>query len=247
MRAVACLLASALASFAFEARAYVVYNNGLAPPNSANVIDHGIFADEYVYVNDHGCAASFACASPGAPTTVSIVAGGMVGSAEARNRSILLLDGGTVFEDVFMEELGSVVFSAGLIGDDLFARDVTMTGGRVAGDVSVAQAGSMRWSGGQIDGRVTLFFDTLFEVVGSGFAINGMPVPYGDPLGLALPPPNPDFTRTLSGFLASGEAFEMDYLDPGPSAVLLLVAAPEPGAALLVAVALAASVALRPR
>ena len=243
MRAPLVLLVT-LVLGATPAAAITVFNNGSAPPNPANVIDHDIFSDEHVYVNDFRCFASFPCANPGAPTTLAIVAGGVVMNAEARNRSTLIIAGGAVLDDVFMDEMGHVLISAGLIGDDLFARDVVMEGGEVAGEVSVSQLGRMRWSGGQIGGRITLFVDSLLEVVGTGFAINGLPVPYGDTNGLALPPPNPDLTRTLTGVLSSGEAFEVDFIDSGPSAVLFLVSVPEPSAACL---ALAALVALRRR
>jgi len=52
----------------------ILINNGLAPPNPANIIDDGTYASDFVRVRNVGCEvfSDAPCISPGAPTTVTI-------------------------------------------------------------------------------------------------------------------------------------------------------------------------------
>jgi hypothetical protein len=58
---------------AVDVAAQVVINNGLAPPNPANIVDLPSISDPIVYVNNVNCDATveYPCASPGGPTVVS--------------------------------------------------------------------------------------------------------------------------------------------------------------------------------
>ena len=60
----------------------VVINNGLAPPNPENVLDHGAFRNDGVYIRNVGCGDPVAyarCQSPGDPTDAEMLAGGKAG------------------------------------------------------------------------------------------------------------------------------------------------------------------------
>ena len=80
-------------------RLALVINNGLAPPNPANVIDAAnSFPEDVVFVQNVGCNATVQvppCFMPGDPTSVELVEGGSVGSAlEAFESSTVTMRGG---------------------------------------------------------------------------------------------------------------------------------------------------------
>jgi hypothetical protein len=96
------LLANALSLLVLPLAAQaadVVINNGLAPPNPANVIDH--HTSDAVYVRNVGCPpgwpttnASDPCPSPGAATEVLIAEGGEVSGLHVHDSSIAAIESG---------------------------------------------------------------------------------------------------------------------------------------------------------
>ena len=111
---------------------WFVINNGLAPPNPANVIDSGVpFPYSGLSVQNVGCDINVepVCSSPGAPTTVLVA--GYLDWAAVRETSTLLYEGSgsnangyyagiTTGEIEFARSAGFVfklIASAELIGD----------------------------------------------------------------------------------------------------------------------------------
>jgi hypothetical protein len=130
----------------------IVINNGLAPPNSENVIDDGTYSDDYVYVRSVGCPPGWpavggldSCPSPGAPTEVE------------------LTDGGTVL----------LLFA-------LDSCAITMNGGTVDSDVRSFGSSSITISGGTPSHALYAFDSSTITVVGSNFEVDSVPVPDGD-------------------------------------------------------------------
>ena len=112
----------------------VVINNGLAPPNAANVIDE-MSAASTVRVRNVGCDSTVEnpCALPwGAPTTVEMVAGAwVVLGLSAAETSTLQVSGGSVITGMSATDSATVTMSGGfaqLLEMSEFAT-VTMSGG----------------------------------------------------------------------------------------------------------------------
>ncbi len=99
-------------------------NNGLAPPNPANVISTNVGG--FALVQNVGCdvvAQGRPCPMPGAPTEVALVAGGVVGALVSRESSRILMEGGRVNGFVYAFDRSSVEISGGTIFSDIIALD----------------------------------------------------------------------------------------------------------------------------
>lgn len=97
----------------------IMINNGLAPPNPANVIDDGTYDDD-VYVRNVGCPPGWPsgspgdpCSSPGDPTEVSVVTGGAVGSISAYDSSTVTNSGGTAWLGASVHDSATISLSGG--------------------------------------------------------------------------------------------------------------------------------------
>ena len=210
------------------AGAYIVLNNGLAPPNPANVIDDGIYSGDYVLVRNVGCPPSGhetnPCPSPGDPTEVELTIGGAVKYLYPRDTSTVTMNGGTV--------------------DSLWAQDfstITMNGGTVAWDLGAYDSSTITMNGGTVlAGLVTHDSGALIEIVGSDFAVDGVPVPYGD---LSAQ------TGILTGTLALGGVLNNDFRHGGYGGwawgTITLSVIPEPTSILLQLTALLTLAGLR--
>jgi hypothetical protein len=216
--------------------ATITINNGLAPPNPANVIDRShSFPLDRVIVANVGCehVVPAMCVSPGAPTSVELTSGGEVGdSVLVYESSIFTMSGGSILGGPVpgVKVLGANDFSVltitgGSIGAIVLfgASTATMTGGS-APYVEIAGA-ALNLRGGRVD-RIQVYDGGTVTVSGMNFAVDGVPVPLGAVI--------PDFGE-VTGTLSSGDALDIIFtrraFDGPGTGILVLV--PEPSTALL--------------
>ena len=184
------------------------------------------------------------------------MSGGSVGHLYARETSRAVVSGGTIDENFWAMDGAEAILLGGNVGGTFGATTgshatmsggqvgtsidssilsiheysyVTMSGGKVIGDLRVGQGGRLNWSGGTIGTDLYVFDDdSVLTIYGSQFAINGRPVDFGTISGFAF--------GDLSGLLANGDLIANVFsIDPGASIVLAPSAqvVPLPGAALL--------------
>ena len=167
----------------------VVINNGLAPPNPANVIDYNTSGQ--VYVRNVGCPPGWPsgepydpCPAPGAPTEVLIAEGAEVSGLHVYDSSSLAIEsGGAPYGYITAHDDATLTMSGGW---------ATVVGASESAEVTI--------SGGSFGFETVLCVATdsaKITIVGTDFTIDGGFVPYGDLWG----------TGTLGGYLASGEYF----------------------------------------
>jgi hypothetical protein len=151
---------------------------------------------------------------PGESSLVD-VEGGTLARILPTGESLTLLRGGSVTDYVAASGFATVKMSAGTVGTFLAAFTsgrVELCGGSVGGELSTNELGSVLWSGGAVGGLVVADGSSTITIEGTGFAIDGVPVPDG---------PLPDQTgtvcgtRVLSGTLASGEPFANPFAHDG--------------------------------
>ena len=231
---------------------YFSIANGLGrPDNDINFDLH----QWQLYVNNVGCWTSAPCDDTGDPTTVALVAGGLLQAVDSRDSSTFVLDGGTVLGDLYAGEYGnfeiisgeakgtiadegygSVVISGGTVDGGVGSRvgSVVVTGGTVENGITTGA--SLRVSGGSIQGD--LIVDGIAEIDGSGFAVNGVPVAFGDVSAT---------TGVLTGVLASGDPLSVSFYRSGFSTLgqIQLVDVPEPQTLTLVAGTIVVGICLR--
>lgn len=94
--------------------AIVMINNGLAPPNPANVIN---FPDGTIIVQNTGCdflAQGRPCPMPGSPTAVALIEGGEVGSLSTHESSSITMSGGTRRGGIITFDASSITILGGV-------------------------------------------------------------------------------------------------------------------------------------
>ncbi len=222
-----------------------VIDNGGAPPDPANVIGAVTPSDDYeVRDSPGGDPTAVLVIDPaefGGFTVLgassAVFEGGSGTLVTAGGQASVVIDGGTANFFSVGEQASLVLESGGHeIGPDSYfgvSGDATVTilGGIVADSgLDVGERGRVSIHGGQFltldgdpPGRWTLGDEAVVTVHGSGFAIDGVPVPLG---------PVATSGGILTGILESGELLDVGFGVSG-SAVLLLV--PEPAPALLLA------------
>jgi len=131
------------------------YQQRLAPPNPANVINAsnsfpGI--GQAVDVQNVGCNVNLIdpCPSPGGPTSVALVTGGVVGGIlEAHETSSITMSGGTA-GGLATVESSSATLSGGSASDldASGSSTITMTGGSVHGELGAVDTSSITVTGG---------------------------------------------------------------------------------------------------
>jgi cysteine-rich repeat protein len=175
-----------------------VIQNGLTPPNPANVIDaNDDYSDSLVYVDNVGCNYAVGpCPSPGDSTTIALVPGGAVAyDMAALNSSSLVMTGGSI--------------GGGLQAFD--SSSIAVSGGAVQGFIDSYASSSILVSGGALAGRLNAYGSSSIIIFGTGFEVgyNGFPlVPVGyGPLPYASTPAAGDITGTLQ----SGESLSMSF------------------------------------
>jgi hypothetical protein len=134
--------------------------------------------------------------------------GGTVARILSAGWSRTEIHGGTIVDHVAASGYSTVTMRGGTVGTFLaafFAGRLALRGGSVGAELSTnGELVEATWSGGRVGGVVQADGGSTITIRGSGFALDGVPQPYG-PL-----PSQQGFvcgTKTLSGTLASGEAF----------------------------------------
>jgi hypothetical protein len=139
------------------------------------------------------------------------------------------ISGGTI-QWLYLTSLSPASITGGVISDlEISALGpVSITGGAI--DVLAIDNGTATLAGGTAGEMEVLGGDTTLFIKGSGFAVDGIPVPYGDLAALS---------GTLTGTLASGDWLDSVFTREGliPDGTITLV--PEPATAFLLAAGLA--------
>lgn len=176
------VLAMLLGALVFAAgpasAATVVVNNGLAPPNPANVIDGGT-ATDLVIVDDLGCVRGLFC-TPGTPTEAAFVAGGLALTVEVWGSSSLTMTGGRIDTDGVLGGNGGLLaygsstldVSGGEILEQVVARDqsvITVSGGMLAGGLAARGSSSVTIRGGEFGFDVGGSGDAFIDITGGTF------------------------------------------------------------------------------
>jgi hypothetical protein len=215
--AFASLLLSALSPGGAARAADILFNDGMP-----HVIDDGAYADEDVVVRNVGCPPTLEdpkwhpCPEPwGPPTALSLAEGGSVYELYARETSTVTVSGGEALSGLRARNSSTVALTGGAVKvlDCSMSSSATVSSGTIhsihtASFATVTVSGgdvrfvtSFNWSRVTLSGGSRLAMleakgSSVITLVGSGFAVDGVPVPYGD---LAAP------TGFLTGTLASGD------------------------------------------
>jgi hypothetical protein len=235
---VATMMAVALGATSEVRSATIVINNGLAPPNPANVIDaSNSHRFDEVYVQNVGCDATvaYSCPQPwGDPTGVEVVAGGSVYTLAAFESSAVTISGGSVGDgnlfppgSITAYDASTVTMSGGEVGGALTAygsSTVTLTGGAVGSNtrtpwsygLTAFESASVTISGGSVGGALQAYDSSSITIIGAGFAVDGVPVDFG---------PIAATSGRLTGTLSSGEGIDNAFLR-SQNATITLVAGP---------------------
>lgn len=238
--------------------ATIVIDNGSAPPDPANVISAATPFDDYEVRNSPGGdPTAVVVVDPAAffffnvfDSSSAVLEGGTGQFVGAGGQSSLVITGGT-FDFIGVGHNATLRLEGGGNGTH---RDsgletygdsrTTILGGTVSDNgLSAYDRSRVRIRGGSfvgldfdepLPGRLTLYDEgVVVRVHGSGFAIDGVPVPFGLVTAIG---------GDLTGTLASGESLDVGFFRAHPGARLYLV--PEPGPALPLA-GLAAALAAR--
>ena len=138
-----------------------VINNGSAPPNPANVIDHLIYGDvgDALLIRNVGCPPGWPavspdgpCPSPGGATAVEVVSGGSVYRLDTYDTSTVAVDGGSVGR-LYAYDSSTFTMSGGVVEYGLYAQHsstITMSGGVVQGDLEAHYFASITMSDGVV-------------------------------------------------------------------------------------------------
>ncbi len=122
-----------------------------------------------------------------------------------------LVDGGSVALSAFLYQLAWLEMSGGSIGSDLRAytsSELYLFGGSVGGSLRAYTVADVDWSGGSVGGSVVAYDDATIRIYGSGFLLDGAPVPYG-----VLPAA----TGILQGTLNDGTFVTVGFFHAGAS------------------------------
>lgn len=183
-------------------------------------------------------------------STIEMSGGTVKYSLKAYDSSHITMSGGTVTNSLTAHGSATITMTGGTV-DSYYLRanessNVTISGGTV--DWLLAQGFStVTVSGGTIRNELVADGAATITIVGQGFAVDGVHVPYGDLTAL---------TGTLTGTLASGDPVDNAFFQGGGDhtgtialapAGDILVPALSSGGKLALAAALIGSVAMRRR
>ncbi len=179
-------------------------------------------------------------------SSVVNINGGMVGGMGFDGGSTLSMSGGAVGGRLFLHGSSSADIGGGEIShlDPRGLSTVNISGGVLStlwtGDNStVTMSGGTfsRYEPGHLERRVQAYDSSTIVMVGAGFEVDGIPVPYGDVTALS---------GTLTGTLLSGESFHAEFRQGGGFHTGTITLVPEPTTALLLGIGLG-GLALRRR
>lgn len=139
---------------------------------------------------------------------MALVTGGYIeGGLYARDTSTITISGGTTHSAVCAHDASKIFVSGGSLESDLQAYEtsrITLAGGTVRGQLRVFESGRI-W------------------IVGSGFQLDGIPVPFGDLIA---------DSGTLTGTLASGDSLDNAFRNGWTESSITLVSVSDPTTAL---------------
>jgi hypothetical protein len=232
----------------------ILINNGLAPPNPDNTFDEATHENDFIHVQNVGCNWEIQdpCSVPGAPTTIQVLDGADIEAIVSHETSSIWMDGGRIGYRIYTRDASELTMTGGMVTQHIISFDtssITLSGGtafhaRVAHDSSLTMiGGTLSWgawaqhtatftlAGGSIgvDKDLGASDSAVIFVVGSDFAVDGTPVPYGDIATL---------TGRLTGTLAYGHAIDVNFKHAGAGngfydGTIRLVPVPEPSRWLL--------------
>jgi formylglycine-generating enzyme required for sulfatase activity len=175
-------------------------NNGLAPPESANVVDYPNNPILVVDVRNAECPPDLsdprnACANPGDPTDLDVRTGGSLALLRVGDTSRVTIEDGAV-DALELYEAGRARIEGGsvplLTGQD--ASDVMLAGGALS-EWFADETSTGLVTGGALD-EIDAGDTALVRIAGSGFEIGGNPAPFG---------PVANLSGVLTGTLLSGD------------------------------------------
>jgi hypothetical protein len=136
-----------------------VLNNGLVPPNPANVIDDGTYSSDSLYIRNVGCPPGWPfvlpgdpCPTPGAFTGAELAENGSVDRLHVYDSSTLSITGGGAY-NVYAVNSSVVTMTEGMILNELSATnssDITISGGMVGNFLSAYDTSTILVEGGNI-------------------------------------------------------------------------------------------------
>jgi hypothetical protein len=135
--------------------------------------------------------------------------------------SIRVHTGSVVLDDVFTNDMATIVIEDAEMGRSLFANGMSR----------------IDFSGGSLADDIQSNGESIVRIFGANFAVDGAPVPFGPVAALA---------GTLTGELADGSPLDNPFTRQ-ETATILLSEVPEPSAALLLAVGAVTLAAARRR
>ena len=144
------------------------------------------------------------------------------------DNSQMTFSGGTV-KTLQSQDSSQVTMSGGTMEYNLTATDtsqVTMSGGTIWGGLYATDGSQVNWSGGTVGGFLYSYRGSDFTINGVDFAIDGVPIEYGNITSMLGGVPNNEPWRTLTGTLANGDAIN-NLFKVGDTAKIILV--PPPG------------------
>jgi hypothetical protein len=197
---------------------HCVIDRGLLPPNRNYIIEDTRYSGDQLFVRNAGCPFEW----PEIPSGWQL---------DDYAESACPLPGAST--DVRLEGAGSVV---GLQAHD--SSHISMSGGFVQNDLWGWDDATVSMKGGLVAGALVANDACKMTITGSGFAVDGVPVPYGD---LTAP------KGRLTGILESGDFIDNDFYqnDADHNGTITLKSAPEPSTDILGACAVASLAWLR--
>lgn len=165
--------------------------------------------------------------APGMATEFNLLAGGQIqGFLSAHYDSSVKIHGGSVRQHLEADGNSKIHLIGGAIRQDLAAYEdsrIIMDGGTIEWYARIFDDAQLVWSGGTIGGEIGLYGNSVLEIYGSDFALDGLPIS-GELKGL--------FGR-LTGTLDDGSIINNDIhlyhqntkivLIPEPATVALLL------------------------
>jgi hypothetical protein len=145
------------------------------------------------------------------------------------DRSHVTVVGGEISGPFFGWDTAVIDISGGKLGAWFQTFDnveATISGGEISSFVEAWDYSRVTISGGTIGGRIAAIRDGLITLVGRDFAINGVPVAYGD-FASAY-----GTTGVITGTLANGDVLNNSFALVHPGADIRFI--PEPATLLLV-------------
>ncbi len=164
---------------------------------------------------------------------VSLSGGSIRDILSAFESSQISFSGGSIGMWLGAYDSGQVSFSGGSIGGPLIAYDssqVDISGGSIGSYLRAVGSSLVDISGGSIGDYLLVDQSGILTIIGSDFAVDGVPFGYGELTSILGGFPWDEPSRYLTGTLASGELIGNDFYISHDGKIVLI---PAPGAVVL--------------